>query len=505
MAGPGSAAMPGLPPLPGAPRVMRPNMPGGTPVDAQGRGVPRTASSEQIGATDTTGFGRGRPVHMRAGSGDQFGAPGRPGSPAVQGAVPGMAGPSPLGARHASPAHVEGTEAAGLDGEPKRGRKRGFSDGPEGPEGAALGRPGARLPAGALPYSYRHGSALLLQSRAEPPPPPLDAEELFELLELPMVLVEREAGYRDPVPTVLPPQPGPSDPPFGVHGSGTDIEVVFAVGVFDTDWVAAAAAHHAARRDRERDRDWRRPSSPEPGECPLSPANLPEVYTPVHEDVAAQELAAEKEWQARQVALKAQQRQMMMGYMGNQRPPGVMSGYTQQGAGMQQGPGMQHTSSGSGGIGSVSVADVHGLRPSMVSTGSMPVIMDLRASANMGSTPGPGAGMVPLVQDLRAALGPTPNWRTDTPPPSHLAGTPMPRISALSPMPPITSLSAAATPIGMQGPPVAGDVAMQDAQPPITDPECEFCLLWWWWFALCLSCAYTHGFLIDAGLIASHT
>jgi hypothetical protein len=47
------------------------------------------------------------------------------------------------------------------------------------------GQPGKGYPSKPLPYSYRHGAVLPgMRPDGAPPPPPLDAEELFELLRV---------------------------------------------------------------------------------------------------------------------------------------------------------------------------------------------------------------------------------------------------------------------------------------------------------------------------------
>ncbi|KAJ9531590.1 hypothetical protein QJQ45_014945 [Haematococcus lacustris] len=175
-----------------------------------------------------------------------------------------------------------------------------------------------------LPYSYRHGSALPPTGSglpgAWPPPPPLDAEELFELLEVPVVLVERDPTYVNPVPPVIPSKPALKPVPYlgqqpdscdtdkdvgkgqvqmdptglaawGVHGLASAMEVVFAVGVYDTDWAADAAARRL-RAAAGAERDF----GP-----PLSPCHFPEVFhSPVRLDSAERE--AERAWQQQRAA-----------------------------------------------------------------------------------------------------------------------------------------------------------------------------------------------------------
>ncbi len=141
-----------------------------------------------------------------------------------------------------SPLNPQGDGAAAGDGgEPahKRRRRGGFSDAPPGFRGAdPHARPGPHTPPVALglmpgpgrpllPYSYRHGSALLDHGRAgEPPPPPLDAEDLYEMLHVPEVVVRRAPGYASPAPPVRP----VSVSDGSVHGERSDMEVIFAVG-----------------------------------------------------------------------------------------------------------------------------------------------------------------------------------------------------------------------------------------------------------------------------------
>lgn len=518
----------GLPPQPGWGRGR--GGPGGDP-SVPGR-VPRTNSQDQIMADGVGPDGVGLPplgpqragrpmraMHMRTVSGDlpghgPQGVAMRPVSPALTPGQSALGGParstSPgMGEPQASSHDQQGQDQQGLvhpDGHQTKRRRSGFSA-PAEPLGTA-GPAGQSAP---LPYSYRHGSALGVKGE-EPPPPPLDAEELYELLEVPIVIMERTAGYKHPRPPVFPPPPQGDQPPHGVHGEGTDMECLYAVGVYDMDWLEWSLTTMPSRRSRkssrERERDWdrrdRRGGSREEevevvggvgaggaegqDERPMSPISAPEVYSPFREDMFVQEVEAERAWQQRQAQIQAQQRQMMM-MKGHGRmptaylhPPGV-------------GVGGSTGSSGQQGA-------------------AMPLIMDLRASASrQPSTPSPGLA-VP-VQDIHASGG---QYGQRTLPPSNLgwqgapdaptpslhhptpsAATPMPIMSSMSQwesgmlqatpgptgfsMPPIASLSAATpTHQGHGGPP--GDSSMQDAwaggQPPradhgLTDADGE----WW--------------------------
>lgn len=287
---------------------------------------------------------------------------------------------------------------------------------------------------GAAPYSFRHGAVLppgQLGGPPAPPPPPLDAEELFELLDVPMVVVQRAPNYKPPIPPLRgstpppPAAPAPQQPAEGeagaqeppqppqlvfLHGEPSDMEVVFCLGVYDTDWDAAgavAAARIRDAREAQRGRGW---SGDDHGKdrdrdlSPMSPLRPIETYSPAREEQVGEEQAAEQQWQQRQAQLRQQQAHqfMMMGYNSYGSMPGT------------SGPLMPGASGGP-------EAKAGAAAGAGASTGSMPLIMDLR-SAGAGATPGPGAGgssgpgrplpgsatpapgPMPLIQDLHTPM-----------------------------------------------------------------------------------------------------
>jgi len=214
----------------------------------------------------------------------------------------------------------------------KRQRISGFSSGPIPPslDGATL--QGVQQGAGSLASAgaTAAGSALLSPSVAEGGelhPPPLDAEELFEHLQVPVHIADRAR------PPLLPPlipsqQPSHSNsdahqPPLGPHGEPTQMEIIFALGVYDRDWVAAGKRASKGRGSGYRHRGRKLGRScwaecevggsedsdggeEEVWECPLSPLDHPpETYSPMHPEL--RELEAEAETRRLQ---QHQQRQL---------------------------------------------------------------------------------------------------------------------------------------------------------------------------------------------------